>query len=446
MTTTNHADAGVSARYTGSNTTVLAGQTYALSGTLAAGSMITVYGGNNTTRTGGELAIKTSAVNDGTIDLLGGVITQTSTQAASGASMLVTGTLTSYGDIAVHAGYGATSNAQITDHGVITNDGIVEIYGGIGGPTFSPGGELLVYGVLNNNGTMDLLGATSVNGEAGYQGGLRMLGPSTFNNTGLLDLYGAVGATGGRVALAGTLTNSGTILAQGGTQLKGSPADGQSGAAAVVDIGSSTLNNSGVIALDGGQSNGGPGVGEGSTLFQARQDSMVNTGADLSGWRLCRRLGDVWQHHRRALRAVWDDRQWRDDCHRCRRDLGGQWCLGGGRGVHRQPRRAAEQCPGDRPGHPGDGEYRAEPDRRRHAGREWSADQCRDVGAAGRREHRCGGGRVWRAAECLWAAERLWRRSYGQYRPAAGRRRLSRQRRQGRRRRTAGGERRIVHQ
>jgi hypothetical protein len=277
---------GVESAHRGTSDTVIgAGQTYVLYQSIASGYTLTVDGGAAGQPEGGEVKQDGTIANNGMIDLLGGVILPGHSYAnQSGAVFEVLGTLNNYGSVNIASGIGSNNNATMVVHGSLTNSGVFTMQGGAGGLTgVNPGGELLIYTGFTNSGNMIMYGAGFANGEQGGVGAVRTLPTATVTNTGTFTILGSDGGSGGRFVTAGVLTNEGAINVFGGLEYSNSPPSGQYGSAGVLDVGAGTIINSGIISLQGGQSDTAKGAGFGATEYQARQDYTLNTGSIILG-------------------------------------------------------------------------------------------------------------------------------------------------------------------
>ena len=240
-------------------TLVDAGETSILVGVLAAGDVLVGLAGNTGEPDGAVLAVRTSAINDGTIALAAGP-SMAGAYGLGGAALRNSGTLTNNGLIALGggaysaAGGGPVSGARLLNDGTLINAGAVVVGGATDG---GAGTQTGTGAILRDNGVLTNTGTLSVAGETGGAGGA------------------AGGAAAGTVVVAGTLDNSGKVELRGGTQpdFRGSTAAGSM----LKVLATGTLANSGVLRI--GASEGVSAAG--GTLLD--RGVLVNTGSILLG-------------------------------------------------------------------------------------------------------------------------------------------------------------------
>jgi fibronectin-binding autotransporter adhesin len=249
------------------STTVLAGQTYHLTGTLAAGGLLTADAGNYFTNPGGLVTVQSTATNNGTMDLLAGPGVYSANYYVqprpTGATLSVTGTLANNGLISLAGGQQGIDfatgeiGAQLINTGVLTNTGTIQV-GAAGYITtdvsnYGTGAVLRDSGSMTNSGLVRVFGDYTGSGYYGQQGPGTLLVSGMLTNTGSIDVtrgtftlnsatYNFSSDQGGQlqVATTGTLTNAGLVTVDAGEN---------SGAAALSISG--TFNNSGQL-IDAG--------------------------------------------------------------------------------------------------------------------------------------------------------------------------------------------------
>ncbi len=241
------------------------GQTYVLTGTLAAGSTlvglsgdpgaliavsgsaenrgVTLKGGAAAHKQGVTLSDSGVLTNAGTIGVGGG------TNSSHAALLLVGGTLSTSGMLVGQAGSdGAGGQILVGGSGVLRNTGTLTLAAGVAAG--SAGATLVDMGVLVNRagGVIDVAGSSGqaypLNG-----GGASIVVTDSFTNDGTLVLYDAIGngaAGAATLAVAGTMQNSGSVLV-------GSYQPFYDPAAALLAV-SGSLINSGTIGFTGGES------------------------------------------------------------------------------------------------------------------------------------------------------------------------------------------------
>jgi hypothetical protein len=164
--------------------TVTPGETFALTGTLVAGDVLTADAGNALQPLGAVVAVRAHGVNDGTIDLLG----------------------------ADPAGDGAVYGATLAVSGLLTNAGTISVGASIGGSGAATYGALVdVTGVLVNSGAINVAPASESGGFSGHGGTLQIAQSGVLDNTGTILTATSYGYAHTSNFLAGTLSDAGQL-------------------------------------------------------------------------------------------------------------------------------------------------------------------------------------------------------------------------------------------
>jgi hypothetical protein len=239
-------------------------------GLLAVSGMVTVGGSLDDA---GTLTLAGGSGPPG-IGLVGGVLMPIG--AVSPASLSVSGTMSVEGsmtlDGGVGAAYGGAAGAALSDSGLVLNSGVIVIDGGAGGEAFAgSGASLTVDGSLDNSASIFVGGGGA--GTAGG-GGARLAVGGTLTNTGTIDIQsgasdeGGTSGLGGQVSVSGLLNDTGNIDVASGASL-----DALGGGLVAV---TGTITVEGAITLEGGA---GHNSGSDPGGSMADDGLVINTGS-----------------------------------------------------------------------------------------------------------------------------------------------------------------------